>query len=207
MPKVVPKYKDEAKGRILDAAAQVFAEKGFSRATMDDIAKKIGVSKGALYLYFKSKEQLFEELCRTATRNLEENLDSAFMGADVEKGADAYFDRDIGLSTANVTLWLQTLAEARSNRVVQKMQEETSARIIDVLANFVEELKKRGLVRRELDSISVAKVFSAFHDGVLVSMLQGATVSTAKETWREGLRSFINGMGEGTHLDAPVSSK
>lgn len=127
MPKVVPKYKDEAKGRILDAAAQVFAEKGFSRATMDDIAKKIGVSKGALYLYFKSKEQLFEELCRTATRNLEENLDSAFMGADVEKGADAYFDRDIGLSTANVTLWLQTLAEARSNRVVQKMQEETSA--------------------------------------------------------------------------------
>ena len=194
MPRVVPQYKNEAKERILNGAAQVFAEKGFSRATMDDIAKKIGVSKGALYLYFKSKEQLFEELCRTLSRDLEENLNSAFSGPDVEKGAEAYFEKEMRLTAAHVTLWLQTLAETGSNKVVQKMQKETDARVRDALVNFVGELKKRGVVRRELDSVSVARVFSAFHDGVLVSMVLEADESTAKRTWKEGLRLLLTGM-------------
>ena len=194
MPKVVPQYKNEAKDRILNGAAVVFAEKGFSRATMDDIAKKIGVSKGALYLYFKSKGQLFEELCRASSRNLEENLNSAFSGMDIEKGADAYFDKEMRLSAAHVSLWLQTLAEAGSNRVVQKMQEQTDARVLEVLTRFVEELKKRGVVRRELDSVSVARVFSAFHDGILVSLLTEADESAAKQTWKEGLRLLLKGM-------------
>jgi len=60
MPKVVPEYKEEAKSRILDVANKVFAEKGYHEATMDDIAKRLGVSKGAIYLYFSSKEDLFE---------------------------------------------------------------------------------------------------------------------------------------------------
>jgi len=64
MPRVVPEYKEEAKNRIVSAANQVFAEKGYRQATMDDVAKKIGVSKGALYLYFASKEELFEAICR-----------------------------------------------------------------------------------------------------------------------------------------------
>ena len=48
MPKVVPEYKQEARSRILDAANKVFAEKGYHEATMEDIAKQLGVSKGAI---------------------------------------------------------------------------------------------------------------------------------------------------------------
>ena len=60
MPKVVPEYKDQARARIVEAAAAVFKRKGLPAGTMDDIAREIGVSKGALYLYFPTKTRLLE---------------------------------------------------------------------------------------------------------------------------------------------------
>src|ERR1700750_2688967 len=53
-------------GEILDAALKVFAEKGFAAARMDDIARKAGVTKGKIYLYFPSKEDVFKQLVREA---------------------------------------------------------------------------------------------------------------------------------------------
>ena len=49
---------DQRRHQILDAATAVFARMGFERARMDDIAEEAGVSKGALYLYYKSKDAI-----------------------------------------------------------------------------------------------------------------------------------------------------
>ena len=57
-----PKFrrrKAERPTEIVDAALEVFAEKGFAGAKLDEIAARAGVSKGALYLYFATKEDLF----------------------------------------------------------------------------------------------------------------------------------------------------
>jgi AcrR family transcriptional regulator len=51
-------------GEILEAALSVFAEKGFAAARMEDIAAKAGVTKGTIYLYFPSKEEVFKSLAR-----------------------------------------------------------------------------------------------------------------------------------------------
>jgi AcrR family transcriptional regulator len=51
-------------GEILDAALAVFAEKGYAGARMEDIAIKAGVTKGTIYLYFPSKEEVFKSLAR-----------------------------------------------------------------------------------------------------------------------------------------------
>ena len=51
---------------LLDAAFEVFSEKGFSAARLDEIAAKAGVGKGTLYLYYPSKEALLEALVDTA---------------------------------------------------------------------------------------------------------------------------------------------
>ena len=51
-------------GEILEAALAVFAEKGFAAARMEDIAIKAGVTKGTIYLYFPSKEEVFKSLAR-----------------------------------------------------------------------------------------------------------------------------------------------
>jgi TetR/AcrR family transcriptional regulator len=51
--------KERRKNEIIDAAEQVFFSKGYDLATMDDVAEKAELSKGTLYLYFKSKEDLY----------------------------------------------------------------------------------------------------------------------------------------------------
>ena len=51
-------------GEIVEAALAVFSEKGFAAARLDDIAARAGVSKGALYLYFETKQALFEAVVR-----------------------------------------------------------------------------------------------------------------------------------------------
>ncbi|MBM3533762.1 MAG: TetR/AcrR family transcriptional regulator [Alphaproteobacteria bacterium] len=51
---------------LLAAALRVFAEKGFAAARLDDVAREAGVSKAALYLYFESKQAIFEALVRSA---------------------------------------------------------------------------------------------------------------------------------------------
>jgi AcrR family transcriptional regulator len=51
-------------GEILEAALAVFAEKGFAAARMEDIAVRAGVTKGTIYLYFPSKEEVFKSLAR-----------------------------------------------------------------------------------------------------------------------------------------------
>jgi AcrR family transcriptional regulator len=51
-------------GEILEAALKVFAEKGYAAARMEDIAARAGVTKGTIYLYFPSKEDVFKALAR-----------------------------------------------------------------------------------------------------------------------------------------------
>ena len=55
---------EERPEEILTAAATVFGERGFARARLEDVAKRAGVSKGTLYLYFDSKESLFRAMVR-----------------------------------------------------------------------------------------------------------------------------------------------
>jgi AcrR family transcriptional regulator len=64
-----PKFQRRAEDRpreICAAALEVFAEKGFAAAKLDEIAKRAGISKGTLYLYFTDKEQLFRAVVRDA---------------------------------------------------------------------------------------------------------------------------------------------
>ncbi|MDR3494159.1 MAG: TetR/AcrR family transcriptional regulator [Ancalomicrobiaceae bacterium] len=60
--------------QIMDGAREVFLSGGFDGASMNDIARAAGVSKGTLYVYFDSKEQLFETLIREDRRQQAERL-------------------------------------------------------------------------------------------------------------------------------------
>jgi AcrR family transcriptional regulator len=53
---------DMREQRILDAAAELFVRYGYDKTTVSDIARAAGISKGAIYLHFKSKEELLERL-------------------------------------------------------------------------------------------------------------------------------------------------
>src|SRR5262245_32124410 len=62
---------------ILEAALKVFAARGYEAARLDDVATQAGVAKGTLYLYFKDKEALFEELVRGAVTPIMDRVSAA----------------------------------------------------------------------------------------------------------------------------------
>lgn len=62
MPRISESKKKERKQLILQSALEVFSEMGYCSATVDDIVKNAKISKGLIYTYFKSKEEIFLEL-------------------------------------------------------------------------------------------------------------------------------------------------
>ena len=83
MTKLPRRRKDTRPAELLDAALAVFADKGFTAARMEDIAARAGAAKGTLYLYFPSKEAVFEALVRTL---IVPNLDLAEAAAASHRG-------------------------------------------------------------------------------------------------------------------------
>ena len=75
--------KEARPGEIVDGALEVFAEKGFAAAKLDDIARRAGISKATLYLYFETKEEIFRAVARAAVASLVEALASQAEGADM----------------------------------------------------------------------------------------------------------------------------
>ena len=73
--------------QILQAAAQVFAEKGFAGATIRDIARAAGVSEGSIYLYFKNKQDLLVHLPRQFIQPPVDKLRAASTKADAPSPA------------------------------------------------------------------------------------------------------------------------
>lgn len=71
---------DEKRKRILDCALTVFTERGFHQITMDEIAAESGVAKGTVYRYFKSKEDLLDQLLVATSQMIVERFSRTFSG-------------------------------------------------------------------------------------------------------------------------------
>jgi len=81
-----PRWQRRAEDRpreICSAALEVFAEKGFAAAKVDEIARRAGVSKGTLYLYFKDKEDVFRAVVRDTVAPNIEAVSTAVTAADL----------------------------------------------------------------------------------------------------------------------------
>lgn len=88
--------KQQRRDEIVTAAEHVFFSKGFDSATMDDIAEKAELSKGTLYLYFKSKEDLHTEVAHKATAMLSEAM------AGIEKMKGNAIDKLVSMGRATI---------------------------------------------------------------------------------------------------------
>lgn len=192
MPRVVPEYKEEAKGRILEAANQIFAEKGYRQATMDDVAKKIGVSKGALYLYFASKEELFEEICRTEPLGLKEILYSTFNEKRKPlESASEFFDAMMKRYGSNLGLGFEIFSEASRNPSLRRVLKKTQDGYVEVLTSFLGQLQKKGFVSDQLDLRSITYAVIAMWNGIESLMVSGLPVPDAKRAWLEGFNAIF----------------
>jgi AcrR family transcriptional regulator len=63
VPRVSPEHEQAVRNRIIDAAIKVFGEMGYARASIQDVVRESGLSVGAVYTYFRGKEDLFVAAC------------------------------------------------------------------------------------------------------------------------------------------------
>src|SRR6476469_2289504 len=104
----------ERRDAILAAALDEFAAQGFAAARLDDVAKRAGVAKGTIYLYFADKETLFQELIRTMLTPLVGTIE-ALGAADLPLPA---------LAEHIVELFVREVYETRRKDVVRLMISE-----------------------------------------------------------------------------------
>lgn len=155
MPPGQPKWrrrKDARPAEIVSAALEVFAEKGFAAARLDDIAARAGVSKGALYLYFETKQDLFEAVVREAVLP---NLDAVEQAA---ANLELSFRQLAPMLAARVALLLTTsrlpavakmvIAESRNFPELARIwHDQVVSRALGVLTGVIRAAQARGEVR------------------------------------------------------------
>jgi AcrR family transcriptional regulator len=81
--------KESRKSAILKAARKLFFEKGFKSVTVESIAKKAELSKGAVYLYFKSKDEIYSQILLNEIDEFHKNITDLFMGE--QRASDMLF--------------------------------------------------------------------------------------------------------------------
>lgn len=125
--------KDARRPEIIAAAIDLFTERGFAATRLDDVAKRAGVSKGTLYLYFASKEDLFKSLVQEM---LVVNI------AELETTAQSYPGPTIDILDG----MLMTISERIVNSpavVLPKLMIAEAANFPDLAKFYVEEVVQR----------------------------------------------------------------
>lgn len=148
--------KEERPSELIAAAMALFVEKGFAATRLDDIAARAGVSKGTLYLYFSSKEELFKAVVRSGIVSALEEAEARLATHTGSSGdfldfvAHAWWDRI--LSTPAGAIPKLMLAEARNFPELADFYYE---HVIKRGTALLREVVRRGIDRGEFRPIDL----------------------------------------------------
>lgn len=157
--------REEKRTGILLAASQVFARKGYETTALEEVARKAGLAKGTLYLYFKDKEALYLQTVLYVLESLQADLLQQVerQPPGVQKLRAfaccqlAFFARNRDTLRLFADLFTPGLANLHK-RLIAPMQQKR-ALLIAYLSRLVEEGKRQGEIRRDLESQRIALSF------------------------------------------------
>lgn len=145
MARPIAKDHDLKRGAILKAAAQTFADEGFDRASMAELARACGISKSLIYHYYPSKEALLYDILFTHLSALKETVEGVESGEDAEASLRATVHVILeAYRNANAEHKLQldalgTLPEAE-RKVLEALQRDLVKLVSDALVRVAEPL-------------------------------------------------------------------
>ncbi|ANE77373.1 TetR/AcrR family transcriptional regulator [Dickeya solani] len=196
---------EEKRQAIIDAAAQLFQETGYERASMNEVAKRAGGSKATLYNYFPSKEALFETVVRTySTRFLTEAAAELDVPEDGQRSLENKLTR-FGekmmhvLTGGNPALQIYRIVvgEAGHSDIGALFQgsgpKESMARLADLMADAMKtgELAPSDPMLRAMQFTSLVK---AEADAVLLQReLPDYSTARINDMVRNGVQLFLHG--------------
>ena len=167
---------EEKRRLILDAAARVFARKGFHESRVGDIAEEAGVAHGLLYHYFQSKDEVLETIFHEHWEQVLEQLHA------VETSGESPVQQLRGVARVLLRGWLRepevvsvVIREiARSAQLQQRATE--LLRPVGVIRRIIERGQADGEFRRDLDAETAAIVFYGGIDELISGWVLGRLV-------------------------------
>jgi len=197
MPKVVPEYREEAKIRIIKKSVKFFSEKGYHQTKMSEIADSLGVSKAALYQYFESKEELFIQVMQyyiesvhgelilfLKTKHPKEIMDDEFFDIMFDiKSKDNHLLMDALFPPLDFNLAISEIIKSNpsmKNEMTKYYKEATN-----LLSDYFNDYKKRGIIKRDIDTASLSMGIMSLQDGLMTAVLMGVEIKEIRKTWKE----------------------
>jgi AcrR family transcriptional regulator len=191
------------RSQILEAATHVFAEKGYHRATIRDVAQAAGIADGTIYNYFANKGALLLGILDRLNQTPERELHFAQASAiGIEEWTRLYIEQRFAAIGPDGRRLLQVvMAEALSNR---ELREQYSRQIIQptyaLAEGFFDQWVAEGTVRPVHPALAL-RVVSAMFLGVIMLQLIGDPVLDAHQAELPGLMAdlVLNGLKEKSH--------
>jgi AcrR family transcriptional regulator len=218
MPKMSAAHLEARTTEILDAAENCFVRKGLHQTTMHDICKEAKLSPGAVYRYFRSKEELIDAVARRRTleemeivqeakeqtsRALEalavvgERFWGQFLRPDFERWA-----------RLDIEIWPESLRNKRQQERVKEQRSAFRSALADVCRLAVEQ----GTLRPDVDPMAMANLLMALYRGLQLHKAIDPEGVDTEEVLRllikqisqpESLTGTVPGAGEGNGSGAP----
>ena len=167
--------KEKRRQQILAAAKKVFSEKGYSKATMEDIANKAELSPGTLYLYFKNKEELYASLSLRVLKYFLAGMEKISRRKDLEpeKKLDGFINAMFDLYKLD-SLVIVNVFRLQSSEALQNLSHEVLEGIKnysrDLIASFASAYKEgvdKGIFL-DKSPVAIADIFWALFSGVIL---------------------------------------
>jgi AcrR family transcriptional regulator len=178
VPKITPAHEQQRRTQILAAAMACFARQGYHATSMDDVVRESGLSVGAIYSYFPSKEDLFLALSDDRADKSLAYMNELFRrpGPMAEKSREAvdYFFRllsDDLIPLARVSV--EFLSEAAKSERIKERQQRRCASIRAFFHWLLSEAQRRGEVRADVDIRASAELMMALNEGILLLSVAG----------------------------------
>ena len=190
MPRISAEHEQQVRERIIRAAVEVFAEKGYHRATIADVVHRSGLSVGAIYTHFKGKDALFLQSCDIISgQGLDElavRLAPLTTTADKLMTASAYYVETIDEfegAPGQVGL-VRAWAEAPDEPDVRAMLARRREQLVGAALMLLHEGVARGELPAWLDVEGYARAFLGLLDGLLLQRIEAGDGYRPEESVR-----------------------
>jgi AcrR family transcriptional regulator len=193
-PKVSIQYKIELRERILQSAVTIFSKYGFDKARMEDISLEAGISKGTLYLYFKSKEELFFAICENNIKKLKEQLDFLLTQKkedliyNVEKFYDNFHN---AIKDDEQKVYMELLSECSRNSKIRKVMYSHRIKVFDIVSKYLKLQIDKGLLKKDMDVEGISSGLVSIYDGLTLSKIMGINNEFNKKSWTETTKAIF----------------
>lgn len=172
-----PEAKEQRRREIIHAAIELYVRKGFFAGSMNDLARGTGIAKGTLYVYFKSKEALWNAIIELLAEEMDGLIQTIFASTDpplaklesIARFSFDYYAENTKLCDIMIKIWAMTDTEHETPlRTTLRAMYEQYRR---ALAAIIREGIERGEIRPDPDPVASASFVLAMLDGLIVQWL------------------------------------